>query len=76
MLNAWSRKQSGLAVSLIVATLILSNCAKPMGIVGIDDICSGEGLIRPFYWSANDTDETILQAKARNAEYEAICLGR
>lgn len=66
-----------LGLSLIVATLILSGCARTMGIVGINDLCNREnpddGLIRPFYWSVNDTDETILQAKGRNTDYETVC---
>lgn len=56
---------------------ILTGCATTMGIVGQNDLCNREhpeqGLIRPFFWAASDSDDSIRQAKERNAEYEAIC---
>lgn len=64
----------------MLITLTLTGCATTMGIVGIDDLCDrnnpDEGLIRPFYWSSQDTDVSIGQAKERNAEYERLCLGK
>lgn len=64
----------------MLITLTLTGCVTTMGIVGIDDLCNrenpDEGLIRPFYWSSQDTDGSIGQAKERNSEYEAVCLGK
>lgn len=80
MLKKFSIKRALRVTSLVLTTAILTGCATTTGIVGIDDLCNrenpDEGLIRPFYWHSQDTDDTIRQGKDRNAEYEAVCVKR
>jgi hypothetical protein len=33
-------------------------------------------IYEPIYWSKNDTVETIIQVKANNAKYLAVCRER
>lgn len=70
------------AMTLLLVTLTLTGCARTMASVATTDygLCDdprteekGDGLLQPIRWSANDTDETIRQAKANNAQGLELC---
>jgi hypothetical protein len=67
---------------LLSVTLILSGCARMMDLSAKVDygLCDDprtpekwDGLLQPIRWSDDDTDETISQAKANNAQGKALC---
>lgn len=71
-----------LGLTLLLVTPILANCAKPMALSAPIDygLCDDprtaekwDGLLQPIRWSDNDTDETIRQAKADNAQGKELC---
>lgn len=49
--------------------LALTSCERTMGSDGI----SACALWPTIYWSRQDTDETIAQARVSNARHEAFC---
>lgn len=70
--RSWLRP--ALRVSALLLTMqTLTGCMTTMGFVGKIELCGVDGLLRPFHWSVNDTDDSIRQAKVQNAEYLAVC---
>jgi hypothetical protein len=59
-----------------LSLIILSSCGTmtaskgPTEPVVLHDFCQ---LAKPIYWSAKDTDQTILAAKEHNAVWKKYC---
>lgn len=80
-----TRRLTGLmmpALTLLLVMPILAGCARTMASVATTDygLCDDprteekwDGLLQPIRWSVNDTDETIRQAKANNAQGLELC---
>ena len=61
------------AALLLTPLLILPGCVTTTGSAGNDAVACAA--FEPIRWSANDTDETIRQAKEHNAAWRAVCPG-
>lgn len=65
-----------LASMLLVATPILSACAKTTGCGAIEPIQGADTfsvVALPITWSSRDTDETIREVKEHNAVWTRLC---
>ena len=69
-------------LTLLLAMPILAGCARTMALSAPIDygLCDDprtpekwDGLLQPIRWSDKDTDETIRQAKANNAQGLELC---
>ncbi len=58
------------AAGVILAMLMLTNCAKMTDSVASDISCLGFG---PIGWSRLDSDATIREIKQHNASWLALC---
>lgn len=54
----------------MILPCILTACATTTASVAPASFCQ---IAKPIYWSAEDTDETIRQAKSHNAAWKALC---
>lgn len=76
MLKSLRRTLCALA-SVLSSTLILSGCASLTSIFGrteaVDVTAVACGAFKPFKWSVNDTDGTLVQIHEHNRVYDMLC---
>lgn len=67
-----SEKPLTLATALVM-TLLMAGCMTTTGSGGTKVACVG---FKPITWSTADTDATVVEVKAHNAVWKAVCEGR